>query len=51
MIELTFVKESILLRQVHQMGAIIVTIGNFLDKGFKFQPYVCNSFHDVYEPY
>ena len=29
------------------MGAIIVAIGNFLDKGFKFQPYVCNSCHDV----
>ena len=36
MIELTFPKEFILIKQVHQKTAIFV-YWHFLDKGFKFQ--------------
>ena len=35
------------LRQVTQKSVIFVTIGIFLDKGFKFQPNVCNGCHDI----
>ena len=28
-------------------SVIIVTINIFLNKGFKFQPYVCNRCHDL----
>ena len=28
-------------------SVIIVTIDIFLNKGFKFQPYVCNTCHDL----
>ena len=45
--ELTFLKESILIRQVDQKSAISPTISIFLDKRFKFQSYVCNDCHDV----
>ena len=38
MIELTFVKVLMLIGQ-------FVNNGIFLDKGFKFQPYVCNGCH------
>ena len=37
-IELTFLKELMLLRQANQKSV--------LDKGFKFQPNVCNGCHD-----
>ena len=39
--ELTFLKELILMKQVHQKGVI------FLNEGFKFQIYVCNRCHDL----
>ena len=32
---------------MNQKSVIIVTIGIFLDKSFKFQPYVCNECHDL----
>ena len=47
MTELTFLKEFMLIRQANQKSAILVTIGIFLDKGFKFQPDVCKGCHDV----
>ena len=46
MIELKFLKELMLIRQVHQKSVIFVTIGIFQIKGFKFQPDVCNGCHD-----
>ena len=36
-----------LIKQENQKSMIFVTIGIFLDKGFKFQPDVCNGCHDV----
>ena len=47
MIELTFLKELILIKQLHQKGVIFVTTGIFLIKGFKFQLNVCYQFHDL----
>ena len=47
MIELTFLKESMLMRQANQKSATFVTIGSFLKKGFKFQLNVCNGCHDL----
>ena len=32
--------------QVHQKN-VICHYGHFLDKGFKFQSFVCNGCHDV----
>ena len=43
MIELTFPKELKLIKQVNQKGVIFV----ILNKGFKFQPNVCNECHDL----
>ena len=46
-IEMTFLKELMLIRQAYQKSVIFVTICHyFLDKGFKFQPNVCNRCHD-----
>ena len=36
-----------LIKQILQKSAIFVTIGIFLDKGFKSQPKVCNGCHDA----
>ena len=47
MIELTFLKELMLIRQENQKNAIFATIDIFLNKGFKFQPNVCNGYHDL----
>ena len=47
MIELTFLKELMLMKQVHKKSAIFVTFNKFLGKGFKFQPSVSNRCHDV----
>ena len=47
MIELTFLKESMLIRQANRKSAIFVTIDIFLDKGFNFQPHVFNGCHDL----
>ena len=44
MIEVTFPKELMLIRQVNQKSAIFVV---FLDTGFKFQPDVCSTCHDL----
>ena len=46
MIELTFLKILMLIRQVHQKSVLFDTI-RFLDKSSKFQLAVCNRFHDV----
>ena len=45
MIELTFQKELMLIRQANQMSAIFDNI-RFLNKGFKFEPNVRNRYHD-----
>ena len=42
MIELMFLKEIILTKQVHEKSAIFFTIGIFLNKQLKFQTYLCN---------
>ena len=46
MIELTFLTELII-KEVHQKNAKLITVVFFLDKEFQFQPYVCNGSHDV----
>ena len=46
MIELAFLKELILIKQVHQK-CDICHYWYFLDEGFRFQPHVCNGCHDV----
>ena len=43
---MTFLKELILIKQVHQKSDIC-NYWYFLNKGFKFQPYVCNRCHDL----
>ena len=48
MIEMTFLKELILVKQVHQKSVIFGNIDwYFLDKRFKFQLYACTGFHDI----
>ena len=47
LIELKFLKELMVIRQVNQKSPIFVIIGIFLNKGFKFQPNVCNGCHDL----
>ena len=47
MIELSFLKESILIKQVHQKSVMFVTIGVFFNCCFKFQPNVRNRCHDL----
>ena len=46
MIELTFLKLVISIRQVDQKSVLFVTTA-FWDKGLKFWPTVCNSCQDV----
>ena len=36
-----------LVKQANQNNVIFVTIGIFLNKGFKFKPNVCNRCHDL----
>ena len=48
MIELLmFLKELILIRQANKKEYDIRYYWYFLNKGFKFQPYVCNKSHDL----
>ena len=47
MIELTFLKELMLIRQANRKSAIFVTTDIFLDKVFNFQPHVSNGCHDL----
>ena len=47
MIELTFLKELMLIKQGNPKNAIFVAIGIFLNRGFKSQPNVCNRCHDL----
>ena len=46
MIELTFLKELMLVSEANLKSVIFVTIGIFSNKGFKLQPNVCKRFHD-----
>ena len=48
MIELTFLKEFLVTKQMHQKSVIIFHYWYFLSKGFKFQPYVCNRCHHFF---
>ena len=47
MIELTFLKELMLIAQVNQKSMLFDTIFFFLNKGFKFEPNVCNGCHNL----
>ena len=47
MVELTLLKELMLIRQANQKSAIFATIGIFSNKGFKFQSCLCNRCHDL----
>ena len=46
MIELIFLKELTVTRQVNQKSVIFATIGIFLNKGFQIQLYVCYRCND-----
>ena len=46
MIELTFLKELMLIKQVNQKSVIFI-YWYFLNKVFKFQSNVCNGCHDL----
>ena len=45
-IELKFLKELTLIKQVHQNSVIFFTIDIFLNKGFKSQSYLSIRCHD-----
>ena len=45
--ELTFLKELILIGQINQKNVILVIIRVFLDKNFRYEPYLCNGCHDL----
>ena len=47
MIGLMYLTELMLIREMHQKIVIFVIIGTFLDKRFKFEPYLCNVCHDL----
>ena len=47
MIELTFLKEFMLIKQVYQNIIMFVTIGIFLNYSFNFQPNVCRRCRDL----
>ena len=47
MIELTFLKELMLIRQVNQKSVIFVCIGILKIKGFNYKPDVFNGCYDV----
>ena len=36
-----------IIRQANKKGTIYVNAGIDLSKGFKFQPYICNKFHNL----
>ena len=42
-----FVKELMLAKQANQKSVMFVTIISFFKKGFEFQPYVCNRYHNL----
>ena len=46
MIELTFLKELMLIKQVHQKSDVF-NYWYLLNCSFKFQPNVCNRCHDL----
>ena len=45
--ELTFLKELILIGQINQKNVILVIIRVFLDKNFRYEPYLSNDCHDL----
>ena len=47
MIELTFLRESVLINQVHEKSVIIVTICIVLHKWITFRANVCNGYHYI----
>ena len=47
MVGLTFQKKLILVKKMHEKSVILVIIGIFLDKGFKYEPYLCNVCHKL----
>ena len=47
MIELTFLKKLMLIKQVHQKSVMFATIWYFLNYSFKVQPNVYNRCHDL----
>ena len=46
MVESIFLKELMLIKQVHQKNVIFVTIG-IKDICFNYEPYLCNGCHDL----
>ena len=47
MIESIFLKELMLIKQVHQKNVIFITIWYFKDIVVKYEPYLCNGCHNL----
>ena len=47
MIESIFLKELMLIKQVHQKNVIFITIWYFKDIGVKYEPYLYNGCHNL----
>ena len=45
--ELTFLADSVLIKELHQKSVIFVTNWYFLNYGYKFESNVCNRCHDL----
>ena len=45
--ELTFLVDSVLIKELHQKSVIFVTNWYFLNYGYKFESNVCNRCHDL----
>ena len=42
-------KELMLIRQMHQKNVKFIIFGLFLERGFKYKPYLYNGCHDLIE--
>ena len=47
MIVLMYLKELMSIKQMHQKNVIFVIFAIFLNKDFKYKPYLCNGSHDL----
>ena len=47
MIVLMYLKELMSIKQMHQKNVICVIFAIFLNKDFKYKPYLCNGCHDL----
>ena len=47
MIESKILKKLMSIKQVYQKSVVFVTIGILKNISFKYEPYLCNCFHDL----